>query len=38
MKKIAALLLALVLCLGCVSAFADGVKLGVILLHDEFST
>ena len=38
MKKIAALLLALVLCLGCVSAFADDVKLGVILLHDEFST
>ena len=38
MKKIAALLLCLVLCVACASAFADGVKLGVILLHDEFST
>ena len=44
MKKIAALLLALVLCLGCVSAFSqepiakENIKLGVILLHDEFST
>ena len=38
MKKIAALLLCLVLCVACASAFAEGVKIGVILLHDEFST
>jgi len=40
MKKFAALLLALVMVLCCVPAMADvsGVKLGVILLHDEDST
>lgn len=43
MKKIVALLLALALCLSCVSVLAEGVakenfKLGVILLHDEDST
>ena len=44
MKKIAALLLCLMLCLSCFSAFAqapvakEAIKLGVILLHDEFST
>ena len=43
MKKIVALVLALVLCLTAVAAMADGIakediKLGVILLHDELST
>ena len=43
MKKIIALVLALVLCLTAFAALADGVakediKLGVILLHDEDST
>lgn len=38
MKKLIALVLALVLCLTCVSAMAADVKLGVILLHDEDST
>ena len=38
MKKIVALLVALVLCLTAVSALAEEVKLGVILLHDEDST
>ncbi len=43
MKKLAALLLALVVCLSCLSAVAEtadvsNVKLGVILLHDENST
>ncbi len=44
MKKIAAALLALVLCLGCLTSLAaepvakENIKLGVILLHDEFST
>ncbi|MBQ8081219.1 MAG: BMP family ABC transporter substrate-binding protein, partial [Clostridia bacterium] len=43
MKKLAALLLVLTLCLGAAAAMADGitkenVKLGVILLHDEDST
>ena len=40
MKKIAVLMLALVMCLSCVTAMADvsNVKLGVILLHDEDST
>ena len=43
MKKLLALLLTLALCLGCISALADGIakehiKLGVILLHDEDST
>lgn len=38
MKKLVALVLALTLCLACVSAMADEVKLGVILLHDEAST
>ena len=39
MKKLFALLLALTLCLTCLSALAEqNVKLGVILLHDEDST
>ena len=43
MKKFAALVLALVLCLTAVVSLADGmakedIKFGVILLHDEFST
>ncbi len=43
MKKIAALLLSLILCIGCVSVIAEpvaqeNIKLGVILLHDELST
>ena len=39
MKKLFALVLALVLCLTCVTAMAQtNVKLGVILLHDEDST
>ena len=43
MKKFASLLIALILCLSCVSAMADTIakdefKLGVILLHDEDST
>jgi len=44
MKKILAALLSLLLVIGCVSALAqepvaqEKVKLGVILLHDEFST
>ena len=43
MKKIIALVLALVLCLAAASSLADGVakediKIGVILLHDEDST
>lgn len=38
MKKLVALLLALTMCLGCASAMAAEVKLGVILLHDEAST
>jgi len=42
MKKLVALVLSLMLVLGCTSVFAEadlsGVKLGVILLHDEDST
>lgn len=39
MKKLVALVLALTLCLTCLSAIAETeVKLGVILLHDEDST
>lgn len=41
MKKLIALLLALILCVGVIPAMAEGkddVKLGVILLHDEDST
>ncbi|MBR4503343.1 MAG: BMP family ABC transporter substrate-binding protein [Clostridia bacterium] len=43
MKKLIALLAACVMCLSCVSAFADGmakedVKVGFIFLHDENST
>ena len=43
MKKLAALLLALILCVGVIPAMAEGIakediKLGVILLHDEDST
>ena len=38
MKKIVALTVALILCLTAVSALAEEVKLGVILLHDEDST
>ena len=41
MKKLIALLLALILCVGLIPAMAEGkddVKLGVILLHDEDST
>ena len=41
MKKLIALLLALILCVGLVPAMAEGkddIKLGVILLHDEDST
>ena len=40
MKKILALVMALALCLTAFTAMAevDGVKLGVILLHDEDST
>ncbi len=42
MKKLVALVLSLMLVLGCTSVFAEadlsGIKLGVILLHDEDST
>ncbi len=43
MKKIVALVLALVLCMACAASMADGIakeniKLGVILLHNENST
>lgn len=43
MKKLVALLLTLILCLGVLPAMADGIakediKMGVILLHDEDST
>ena len=43
MKKIVALVLALVLCLTAAASLADGIekekiKLGVITLHDELST
>ena len=38
MKKIIALVLALVLCLVAFSALADGVKVGFIFLHDQNST
>jgi len=41
MKKLVALLLTLILCVGLIPAMAEGkdnVKLGVILLHDEDST
>lgn len=38
MKKIVSLIVAIILCLTAVSALAEEVKLGVILLHDEDST
>ncbi|MBR4331365.1 MAG: hypothetical protein IKP72_01665 [Clostridia bacterium] len=43
MKKLVALVLTLILCMGIIPAMAEGIakediKLGVILLHDEDST